>query len=104
MKTEKELAYQVSLAKAGDANAFNAVYQGSYRYLHTCVIHIVKDEDVAQDMLQDTYVEIYRNLGQLQSPDDFLSWAATIANRKCFAYLRKNRELHYIRRTAEQSI
>ncbi len=25
--------------------------------------------------------------------EDFLSWAATIANRKCFAYLKKDRDL-----------
>ena len=93
MKTSEELSKKVDLFREGDQNAFTDVYEASYRYLHTCVIHIVRDEDIAQDMLQDTYVEICRNIGQLKSSADFLSWAATIANRKCFAYLRKDRDM-----------
>ncbi len=93
MKTPQELVEKVDRVKAGNQDAFADVYEESYKYLHTCVIHIVKNEDTAQDMLQDTYVEIYKNIGQLQSSADFLSWAATIANRKCFAYLKKNRDI-----------
>ena len=93
MKTTETLSKKVDLFKAGDRSAFEDIYAESYKYLHTCVIHIVKDEDIAQDMLQDTYVEICKNIGQLKSSADFLSWGATIANRKCFAYLRKNRDV-----------
>ena len=93
MKISQELANKVDQIKAGNRNAFSEVYVESYKYLHTCVIHIVKDENIAQDLLQDTYLEIYRNIGQLKSSADFLSWAATIANRKCFAYLRKDRDV-----------
>ena len=93
MKTPGKLAQGVEQLKRGDKEAFASVYEDSYGYLHTCVIHIVKDEDIAQDMLQDTYSEIYRNISQLKSSEDFLSWAATIANRKCFAYIKKDREI-----------
>lgn len=93
MKTPQELIEKIDQVKEGNQNAFADVYKESYKYLHTCVIHIVKKEDIAQDMLQDTYVEILRNLGQLKSSGDFLSWAATIANRKCFAQIRKNKDV-----------
>ena len=85
MKTSEVLAQKVEELKKGNAEAFSQVYEDSYKYLHTCVIHIVKNEDAAQDMLQETYVEIFKNIGQLKSSEDFLSWAAPIANRKCFA-------------------
>lgn len=93
MKTPETLVNEVELLKKGDQNAFTKVYEESYKYLHTCVIHILKDEDVALDMLQDTYVEIYKNIQQLKASEDFLSWAATIANRKCFAYIKKDKEV-----------
>ncbi len=93
MKTSQELIKKIENLKAGDNKAFNDIYEESYRYLHTCVIHIVKNEDIAQDMLQDTYVEIYKNISQLKQPEDFLSWASTIANRKCFAYIKKDRDI-----------
>ena len=93
MKTNDRIIELVKKVKASDNDAFTDLYNESYKYLHTCVIHIVKDEDVAQDMLQDTYVEIYKNIGQLKDDAGFIGWASTIANRKCFAYLKKNKDV-----------
>ncbi len=93
MKTPAELLNYVERLRQGDNDAFKDVYEGSYKYLHTCVMHIVKDEDAAQDMLQEAYVEIFKGIHSLKSSEDFLSWAATIANRKCFAYIKKDRDL-----------
>ncbi len=93
MKTPNELIEKIDLLRSGNTEVFADVYEASYKYLHTCVIHIVKNEDIAQDMLQEAYVEIFKNIGQLKSSEDFLSWAATIANRKCFAYIKKDRDI-----------
>lgn len=94
MKASEEMTVCVQKFQGGDKEAFEDIYKMSYGYLHTCVIHVVRDEDSAQDVLQDAYMEISRNIGQLRNPEDFLSWAAVIANRKCFALLKKrNREL-----------
>lgn len=94
MKASEEMTVCVQKFQGGDKEAFEDIYKMSYGYLHTCVIHVVRDEDSAQDVLQDAYMEISRNIGQLRNPEDFLGWAAVIANRKCFALLKKkNREL-----------
>ena len=93
MKTSKELANAVKSYQDGDKEAFAAVYEQSYRYLYTCVMHVVKDEEAAQDMLQETFLEIVKSAGTLKDAQNFLNWAAVIANRKCFAYLKKNKNL-----------
>lgn len=93
MKTSKELADAVKSYQDGDKEAFATVYEQSYRYLHACVMHVVKDEEAAQDMLQETYLEIVKSAGTLKDAQNFLNWAAVIANRKCFAYLKKNKNL-----------
>ncbi|MGN1179566.1 MAG: sigma-70 family RNA polymerase sigma factor [Suilimivivens sp.] len=93
MKTSEELTKAVVNFKDGNGEAFNIVYEQSYQYLHTCVIHVMKNEDAALDMLQETYLEISRNISQLKNPEDFLNWAAVIANRKCFAYLKKQKDV-----------
>ena len=93
MKTTKELQRAVSEYQNGKKESFNIIYEQSYKYLHTCVIHVVKNEDVAMDMLQETYLEISRSICQLRDIESFMSWAAMIANRKCFAYLRKQRDV-----------
>lgn len=93
MKTDNELIVIVNELKSGHEDKFNELYEKSYKYLHTCVINIVKNEEIAQDMLQDTYVEIFRKIDQLKNVEDFMPWAATIANRKCFAYIKKNKDI-----------
>ncbi|MCR5502015.1 MAG: sigma-70 family RNA polymerase sigma factor [Lachnospiraceae bacterium] len=102
MKTPESIIKKIDSLKKGDKEAFSGIYEESYGYLHTCVIHIVRNEDTAQDMLQEAYAEIYRNIDQLKQPEDFLGWAATIANRKCFAYLKKDRELLLEDRTEDE--
>ena len=88
MKTPKELEEAVKSYQNRDGESFNRIYQLSYRYLHTCIVRVVKNENAAMDMIQETYLEISRSIGQLNQTEDFLSWAAMIGNRKCFAYLK----------------
>lgn len=93
MNTSKELQNAVEAYSSGKEESFNQIYELSYKYLHTCVVHVVRDEDVAMDMLQETYLEISKSISQLKNTEGFLGWAATIANRKCFAYLKKQKEI-----------
>lgn len=92
MKTPEELCQAVEEYQKGNTEAFNRIYELSYQYLHTCVIHVMKNEESAMDMLQETYLEISRNISQLQETERFLSWAAVIANRKCFACLKAGKQ------------
>ena len=96
MGTSAKLTDYVKKFQDGDKTAFEEVYKLSYPYLYTCVMHIMKDEDSAQDMLQETYLEICRNIGQLQKSENFLGWASTIANRKCGAFLRKKNAEQFV--------
>lgn len=93
MKTPKELEEAVKSYQNGDGESFNRIYELSYRYLYTCIVRVVKNEDAAMDMIQETYLEISRSICQLNQTEDFLSWAAMIGNRKCFAYLKKNNRM-----------
>ena len=49
MKTTIELSDKVKeFIKTGNADLFTAIYEESYGYLHTCAIHVMKNEDEAQ--------------------------------------------------------
>ena len=93
MRTAKELENAVREYQKGKSECFQEIYEISYGYLYTCVIHIVKNEETAMDMLQETYMEISRSILQLKEPEKFLSWAAVISKRKCLAYLKKENYL-----------
>ena len=65
MRASDELKEYVQRFQRGDKEAFEGIYKMSYSYLHTCVIHVIRDEETAQDVLQDAYMEIVKNMGQL---------------------------------------
>ena len=91
MKTVKELAQAAESYKRGERESFNTIYELSSRYLYTCIMYAVQDKEAAMDLMQDTYLEISTKLHQLENTDSFLQWATVIANRKCYAYLKKKK-------------
>ncbi len=96
MEPTAELKQAVREYREGKAEAFTLLYEKSSRYLYTCIRTVMGDNDNAQDVIcdimQDTYLEISKNIGQLDREERFLSWASTIANRKCYAWLKKNKK------------
>ena len=66
MKTPDMLQEAVQRFRQGEKESFDRIYELSYKYLYTCVIHVVKDDETAMDMLQETYMEISRSIQQLR--------------------------------------
>lgn len=96
MEPSQKLRQSISDYKNGKADAFNILYEESSKYIYTCIYKVMSGNDNAQDIIydimQDTYVEISKSIEQLAEEERFLSWAGTIATRKCYAYLKKNKK------------
>ena len=96
MGQNDRLSQAVKDYKAGKKEAFNILYEESSKYIYTCIFKVMSGNDNAQDMIadimQDTYLEISRSIEQLDHEERFLHWAGTMANRKCYAYLKKNKK------------
>lgn len=95
MKVTAELRNAITLYQLGKEDAFNTIYEGSKNYIFTCIYKVVCSQenayDVASEILNDTFLEISQGLFKLQDVEKYLSWAGTIATRRCFDYLRKNK-------------
>jgi RNA polymerase sigma-70 factor (ECF subfamily) len=48
-------------------------------------------ESASEDVLQDVFVKIWRNLKSLEMPELFRPWAYRIASRACFEHLKRQR-------------
>lgn len=86
--TSLVLAVQQGDHQAAD-ELFTAVHQGLYYYISKTV----NDPELAQDLLQETFMEIYQTIGDLKEPAAFLKWSRQIAYHKCTAYNRKTRDI-----------
>ena len=93
MKTEsdkQELRY-VLYAQAGDRAALDALLQRVQEPLYRYVYHLVGSQALAEDVLQEVFLTIYRKLKWLREPELFRSWAFRIATREAFKQLKRER-------------
>ena len=87
---ETRLALQ---ARFGDRQALEELLgilqQPLYRYIR----HLVLDDHLAEDILQEVFVLIYQNLRWLHQPRYVRAWAYRIASREAFRTLKRERRL-----------
>ena len=92
---EKELLVsKVQSAQNGDGDAATWLYETFQQDIYYFILKTVNnDRDLAEDLTQDTFVEVLQMLDRLQEPVAFVTWIKQIAYHKCTAYFRKHKEL-----------
>ncbi|MBO4212347.1 MAG: sigma-70 family RNA polymerase sigma factor [Oscillospiraceae bacterium] len=69
----------VARAKSGDHDAFSELYKQTSTVLYRSIRSMVRDEELAWDIQQDSYLKAYQNLDKLKEDGAFLSWLRTIS-------------------------
>jgi len=75
-------------AAAGDASAHAAIYRDCHRAVHTLIRRLVPRAAVADELLQEVFVEILRSVATYSGDGSFGGWVRSIAVNKCLTYLR----------------
>ena len=81
----------VLLAQPGDRGALNQLFGDLQDGLYGYLVRLVGDQHLAEDILQEVFVLIWRKLRWLRDPEVFRPWAYRIASREAFRRLRKHR-------------
>lgn len=92
MNTEK-ITNLVSKAQNGDNAAMNDLFNACYNDIYFFALKTVKNEDLACDITQDTFVEIIKSINTLKDPSVFMSWAKRIAYFQCTRFFNKKTEM-----------
>lgn len=82
---------QVILAQDGNHAAFEALASAAVRRLYGTATLIVRDPDAANDAVQETLIDAWRNLPTLRDPDAFEGWLQKILVRSCYRAIRQRR-------------
>lgn len=94
MKNEDEkLKKAINEYLKGDTSSFDDIYKFSSKYIYTCISKMVKDEEVIKDIMQETYVEVIKNIDKLKNIESFKQWAGTIAVNKTKRHLIKDNKI-----------
>lgn len=74
---------------SGDMQAFEAIYQATYRQVYYTCLSFLKNEQNTLDMMQETYITALTHLQQLEEPERIAAWLNRIAVNKCKDFLTK---------------
>ena len=89
MKNDDVELIQYSLT--GDENAFAQLVRKYQKQVHALAWRKVGDFHIAEEITQDTFLQVYKKMEALKDPNRFSGWLYRIAARQCHAWLRKKR-------------
>ncbi len=81
----------LSQARAGDAAALERVYRAYEAPVYNLARRICRTVEDAEDVLQETFFEVCRSIGQYRGDGSLWGWVRTIAASKALMRLRRNK-------------
>lgn len=91
MTSPKRELWWVLRAQAGDRQAFDELLKTVQEPLYRYILRLVEERALAEDILQEVFIRIYRKLRWLRAPELFRPWAYRIASREAFKHLQRER-------------
>ena len=98
----EDLKHLVELSKKGDQQAIAQLYEQTSRRAYYLAKQLVKDEDQAQDIVQDAYVKVFTNLPLLEQVENFQGWLNTIVVNRSKDYLKKKKPMLFSKMVSEE--
>jgi RNA polymerase sigma-70 factor (ECF subfamily) len=102
MESAKQETWYVLRAQAGDREALDGLLRLVQEPLYRYIFSLVGAHALAEDILQEVFILIYRKLRWLREPELFRPWAYRIAAREAFKQLK--RERRWSDRSVEESV
>ncbi len=84
------IANLVVRAQMGDSDAFAELYAKTYNKVYNYACHYLKDSHLAQDAVQEVYIQALKNLTKLNDPTLFIAWLNQISFHTCYDMAKKN--------------
>ncbi|MBQ6885251.1 MAG: sigma-70 family RNA polymerase sigma factor [Clostridia bacterium] len=78
----------IQKAIGGDKKAFETLYMQSYRYVFFTVRQFVPDDETTYDVIQETFIKVYKNINRLRSPKAYYGWITIIAKNTARDFMR----------------
>lgn len=81
----------VVASNSGDATAFEEIVSRYDRKLFRIACHIMHNPADAQDIVQETFIKVFQNLGRFRADSKFSTWLYRIVINQSLMELRKRR-------------
>ena len=78
-------------ARTGDAEAFESLFRAYQSPVYNLARRICRTAEDAEDVLQETFFELCRSIGQYRGEGSLWGWIRTVASSKALMRLRRNK-------------
>jgi RNA polymerase sigma-70 factor (ECF subfamily) len=81
----------LALARSGDAAAFAALVRRYQSMVFSLALHLLRSRATAEDLAQEVFLGLYRNLRNIESTAHAISWLRRVTSHRCIDELRRLR-------------
>jgi RNA polymerase sigma-70 factor (ECF subfamily) len=89
----------VDAARAGDREAFRALFERYHRRAFALAYGVVHNQDDALDIVQDAFIKAHRYLDRFEGTSTFYTWLYRIVMNLAIDHIRKHRRLRPVELT-----
>jgi len=93
----------VKRACRGESQAFDILVQKYWEWAFAIVVGLVNDFSVGQDIAQESFVNAWQKLHQLNNPERFKQWLRRIVMNQAMMYLRQKKSTVSLEEIEESS-
>jgi RNA polymerase sigma-70 factor (ECF subfamily) len=86
--TDEELIRE---AKSGSRSAFTSLVKRYEETVFRFSLKLCRDKEKAEEVLQDTFINVYRKLGSFDGKSKFSTWLYTIVTNNCLMKRRRSK-------------
>ena len=83
----------IKQCQRGDKEAFRRLVQTYQRLVFSLSLKMLCDEEEAKDIVQETFLRVWQNIGSFDAEHPFVTWLYTIATRLCLDRLKSIRQV-----------
>ncbi len=80
----------IARARSGDLDALEALYRAFETPVYNLALRVLRSPEDAEDVLQETFLEVVRSIGQYRGEGHLWGWIRQIAASKALMRIRRN--------------
>jgi RNA polymerase sigma-70 factor, ECF subfamily len=92
----------ISKVLDGDEEVFAEIVKIYLKPIYNFLYRLAGDRDAAEDLTQETFVKVWKNLKRFDQKRNFKTWLFTIAKNTAFDWLKKKKEIPFSSFTDEE--
>lgn len=85
-------AYYIERVAAGDTGCFACLLDRYSRPVHSLILKMVRNKEDAEELAQDVFMKVFRNLPSFKADCSFSTWIYRIAYNTAISELRKKKQ------------